>query len=333
VTCATARRERGRNEWTCDFAYNRSFGLKALRRYEDVDYALVIDADDVIVYEPNFDAAAFKATLTADLYHVELRLRNLPYKRPQIFNNRLEFLYRGVLHEFIDTPDGGNSWGTGKLNYGMAHGFHMLAGLEGSRNIDPKKYHHDVDILRHALKSESNKFLRSRYTFYLAQSLRDTGERRRALKAYEQRVEMGFWHEERYMSLYNAAELRAELGYPATEVIATYLEALEICPNRLETLHGAVRFCRDKRLFHQGYVIAKGAIGLRRECPQDGLFVQRWIYDYGMLDELAVAAYWAGFYQESLDACEEILIAGKIPAEERGRVEANALAARQKLAA
>jgi tetratricopeptide (TPR) repeat protein len=324
VTCATARRERGRNEWTCDFAYNRSFGLKALHQYEDVDYALVIDADDVIIgYEPNFDAAAFKATLTADLYHVEMRLRNVVYKRPQICNSRLEFLYRGVLHEIIDTPDGGNSWGTGKINYGMAHGFYMVAGLEGSRSIDPKKYH----------QSESNKFLHSRYAFYLAQSLRDTGERRRALKADEQRVEMGFWHEERFISLYNAAELKAELGYSATEVIATYLEALEICPNRLETLHGAVRFCRGKRLFHQGYVIAKGAIGLRRECPQDGLFVQRWIYDYGMLDELAVAAYWAGFYQESLDACEEILIAGKIPAEERGRVEANALAARQKLAA
>ena len=53
-----------------DFAYNRSFALQALRRNDAIDYALIIDADDVIAYEGGFDAAAFKAGLTADLYHV-----------------------------------------------------------------------------------------------------------------------------------------------------------------------------------------------------------------------------------------------------------------------
>jgi glycosyltransferase involved in cell wall biosynthesis len=315
-----------------DFAYNRSFALEALRRNEDIDYALIIDADDVIVYEPGFDATAFKAGLTADLYHVQIRLRDFVYERPQICSNRIEFLYRGVLHEFIDTPDGANSWGPGKMSLASAHGFHMAAGLEGSRNIDPEKYRHDVDILRRALKSESNEFLCSRYTFYLASSLRDAGEKRKALKAYEQRAQMGFWHEERFISLYQAAELKADLGYPTTEVVGTYLEAFETCPTRLESLHGAVRFYNGKRLFHQGHLLAKGAIGLRLECPLQGLFLQAWIYDYGMLDEFAVAAYWAGYYRDCLDACEALLAVGKIPADQRGRVEAIALAARQKLA-
>jgi len=30
---------------------------------------------------------------------------------PQICSNRIEFLFRGVLHEFIDTPEGANSFG------------------------------------------------------------------------------------------------------------------------------------------------------------------------------------------------------------------------------
>ncbi len=314
-----------------DFAYNRSSALTALRRNLDIDYALIIDADDVVVYEPGFDAVAFKAGLAADLYHVQIRLRDVVYERPQICSNRIEFLYRGVLHEFIDTPDGANSWGPGTMSVASAHGFHMAAGLEGTRNIDPGKYRHDADILRRALKSERNEHLRSRYTFYLACSLRDAGEKRRALKAYEERARMGFWHEERFMSLYNAAELKADLGYPATEVVGTYLEAFETCPTRLESLHGAVRFCNGKRLFHQGHVIAKGAIGLGLSCPLQGLFLQAWIYDYGMLDEFAVAAYWAGSYRDCLGACEALLAAGKIPADQRGRVEANALAARQKL--
>jgi glycosyltransferase involved in cell wall biosynthesis len=314
-----------------DFAYNRTFALKALRRNEDIDYALIIDADDVIVYEPGFDAAAFKAGLTADLYDVQIRMRTVVYECPQICANRIEFLYRGVLHEFIDTTDGANSWGTGKITRGNVHGFHMVGTQEGSRTLDPQKYRRDADILRHALKSESSKFLRSRYTFYLACSLKDAGEKRRALKAYEERAQMGFWDEERFISLYSAADLKAGLGYPATEVVATYLESFETSPNRLESLHGAVRFCNGNGLFHQGHVIAKGAIGLRLECPQNGLFLEPWIYDYGMLDEFAVAAYQAGRYVECVDACERLLGEGKIPKEMHDRVKKNAEFAAEKI--
>jgi hypothetical protein len=110
------------------------------------------------------------------------------------------------------------------------------------------------------------------------------------------------------------------------------MQAYEFCPTRLEPLHGAVRYCRGKQHFQQGYLIAKGAIEIGLEYPGEGLFLQRWIYEYGMLDEFAVAAYWAGRYRECLDACEELLAAGKIPESERPRVEANAAAAREKLA-
>jgi glycosyltransferase involved in cell wall biosynthesis len=314
-----------------DFGYNRSLGLAALRRRPEIDYALVIDADDVIAHEPGFDAAAFKASLTADLYSVELRQRDVVYRRPQLCSNRIEFLYRGVLHEFIDTPDGATSWGGGKMSSAAAEGFHMLVGLQGARSLDPQKYRNDIDILQRALKSESHEFLRSRYTFYLAQSLRDAGDARGALTAYEKRGEMGFWHEERAVSLYNAAELKAKLDYPATEVIGTYLKAYEASPTRLEPLHGAVRFCRGKKLYHQGYVIAKGAMALAPQPPRDGLFVRPWIYDYGLLDELCVVSYWVGDHQTCLDAAMRLLREGKLPAEHRARVEANAESARKHL--
>ncbi len=315
-----------------DFAYNRTFALTALRRRKDVDYALMMDADDVVQLEPNFDSVAFKNGLTADLYHVLILLRDVSYERPQICSNRIEFLYRGVLHEFIDTPDGANSWGGGTMNVAFAKGLQVCAGLLGSRNIDPQKYQRDTEILRHALKSESNKFLRSRYTFYLAQSLRDAGQKRQALKMYEQRAEMGFWHEERAISLYNAGELKAALNYPETEVIGTYLAAFEMSPNRLEPLHAATRFCRLHERFHQGYVIAKGAVSLSRQVPQSGLFIQKWVYEYGLLDEYSVVAYWAGQYRDCLDASLTLLADGKLPADMRARVRKNADFAQEKLA-
>jgi hypothetical protein len=81
--------------------------------------------------------------------------------------------------------------------------------------------------------------------------------------------------------------------------------------------------------YKEGYEIAKRA-GLLRDAPE-GLFVEPWIYEYGLLDEFAVNAYWAGAYQECLDACERILREGKCPQAQRPRIEANAAFARQKL--
>ncbi len=40
-----------------DFAYNRSFALERLREVEDVDYAMIIDADDTLELDAGFDPA------------------------------------------------------------------------------------------------------------------------------------------------------------------------------------------------------------------------------------------------------------------------------------
>src|SRR5262249_34053903 len=73
-----------------DFAYNRSLGLARLRERSEIDYALVIDADDVIVFDDGFDPKGFKTRMDADLYHVLIRLGPIRHHRPQLFSNRLE---------------------------------------------------------------------------------------------------------------------------------------------------------------------------------------------------------------------------------------------------
>jgi glycosyltransferase involved in cell wall biosynthesis len=50
-----------------DFAYNRSHVLVKLRELEQIDYALIIDADDLLVLPKDFDLAAFKAGMRDDL--------------------------------------------------------------------------------------------------------------------------------------------------------------------------------------------------------------------------------------------------------------------------
>jgi tetratricopeptide (TPR) repeat protein len=177
-------------------------------------------------------------------------------------------------------------------------------------------------LLEAALAQETDAFLRSRYMFYLGQSFRDCGEPAKAADAYLQRAEMGFWAQEVFVALYQAGQLREALGAPFEEVLAIYNRASAAAPDRAEALHAAAKLCRHAERFVQGYEIAKPGLGM--SPPAEGLFVEPWIYEYGLLDEYAVNAYWAAKYQDCLEASLRILACETLPETMRGRVVANA---------
>jgi hypothetical protein len=297
-----------------NFAYNRSFALQKLREQRHIDYGLVIDADEVLVYETDFNAARFKRALTKDLYDIETRYGNIVYSRPQLFNNRLEFFYKGVLHEYLECAH--------IQSRELASGFFNRPLQDSARSHNPKKFQDDAAVLEAALSTETDPFLISRYTFYLAQSHRDSGNQKQALQAYLQRSRQGFWQEEVFVSLLNAARLKERLGHETAEVVQAFMAAHESLPSRLEGLHGAVRVCRQHNQHQQGYILAKHALSLPR--PKTGLFIEQWIADYGLLDEFSIVAYWAGHYRESFNACLQLLKESKAPAEDRQRIRKNA---------
>ena len=298
-----------------NFAYNRSHALAELRQVAAIDYALVIDADDVLVFDADFDPASFKAAMHHDLYDAEIRHGGSTFFRPQILRNSLAFSYKAVLHEYLEAPNVPIARITAK-------GFHFEVGRGGARSENPKKYQDDAIVLQDILHTETDTFLISRYTFYLAQSYRDCGDAEQALAAYLKRAGLGFWDEEVFESLYEAAKLKEALGHAPDEVLAVYTKASDIMPRRAEALHGASRFCRMQGRNREGFELAKR--GLQIGMPSGGLFVQRWIYEYGLRDEFAINAYWSGEHRESLDACITLLASPMLPASERERVGANA---------
>ena len=89
-----------------DFAYNRSFALERLRQVDDVDYAMIIDADDTLELDAAFDPRAFKAQMTHDLYDVPVCHGIIAHHRPQLFSNRLPFSFKGAIHEYLEAPAG-----------------------------------------------------------------------------------------------------------------------------------------------------------------------------------------------------------------------------------
>jgi tetratricopeptide (TPR) repeat protein len=306
-----------------NFAYNRTFALEKLRDLTDIDYALIIDADDQLVMEDEFDPVVFKSQLCSDWYDIQVRDSGAQFFRAQLCNSKLPFYFKGVLHEYLVAPSQGCTRAT-------AGGFHIESGRAGARSRDPRKYEEDAKVLEGALLTETDSALIARYKFYLAQSYRDAGQSEKALRLYLERAQFGGWNEEIFQSLYNVGQLKEALGYPEDEIIGAYLRAYEHSPVRVESLHELVGFCYRNGKPALGYLIGKQAIKI--PMPLRGLFVQAWIYEYGMLDEFASAAYWSGHYSECLYACLKLLADAKMPADQRPRIRTNANCAREKLA-
>lgn len=303
-----------------DFAYNRSLALARLRAVGHVDYAMILDADDFLALD-GFDAYTFKSQMDRDIYDVEVVHGNIRHFRPHIVSNRLAFAFMGVLHEYLAPP-------LGPLSRATATGLRIVIGHGGARSGNPQKFQDDAALLERTLQAETDPFLISRYTFYLAQSYRDCGERRKALENYLKRAELGYWHEEAYVSLLEAGKLMEVEGYPFDAVTAVYERASQLVPARAEALHAASLYCRNHGRNAQGRDFARRGI----ELPSPvGLFVQPWVYDWGILDEFAINAYWAGDYRDSLDASLRLLGSDKLPTAMVKRVADNARFAAGKL--
>lgn len=314
-----------------NFAYNRSHVLARLRERKDIDYALVIDADDTLVLPAGFALPP----LDADTYILEIRHHELRYFRPHLLRNALAWRYEGVIHEFLSVPgiDGHARRLPEEMRQKVLSGLHYLMHDDGARRRtdDKTRYARDAAVIAHALEDEHDPLLRARYTFYLGQSYQNADQPERAIEAYRRRATMGFWDQEVFVSLYRAAQIMAQrvgqTGYDLEPVIAAYQAASAACPARAEALHGASRLCRINKKFADGYNFARD--GLKIPKPSNGLFVDSWVYEYGLLDELAVNAYWSGQYKDCLDACHRLLREGNMPGHMRERIEKNADFARE----
>ena len=297
-----------------DFGFNRSEALR-LAQATDTDYALMIDADEILVFEQGFDPIAFKNNLTADLYNVFAQFGQTRYHRPQLTSNKKKFYYRGILHEYVDCHDP-----IGTRDF--ARGFMNTPIQDGARSSDPEKYQKDAIRFEEALASgtvEEKDF--NRYHFYLAQSYRDSQQWEKSLDAYLKRADLGGWNEEVFYSLYQAGRIMEILEKPVDNIIQAYFKAYQTAPWRAESLWAAARLCRAFSRFDQGYRFAKQ--GLKIRYPEGALFVGQGIYEWALLDEFSIASYWTGNYRESRIASIQILKENKFPADQKERIEAN----------
>ncbi len=293
------------NEWI-NFSHNRSLALSKMREVDHIDYSLMIDADEILIFDPDFNISEFKSNLSSDIYNVLSMLGGIIYPRPQLISNKKNFRYEGAVHEFLAMDISGS--------LGQVEGFKNQPIQDSNRNKSGlQKYKNDAIILENEILNPNvGDYLRSRYTFYLAQSYRDCNEKESAIKNYRIRSTQGFWREEEFVSLYNIAKIKNESDYTKEEVLQDFYKSFEHSPHRLEPIYWIMQICRLNGWNNQGYMAGKSIID-KLNIPKDGLFVEKWIYEYGLLDEFSICCFYSGRTQESKDLCLRILSEGKIP--------------------
>jgi glycosyltransferase involved in cell wall biosynthesis len=289
-----------------DFSSNRNQALELARQYGD--YALIIDADDVLEADTGFAWPA----LTAPGYLLEIVYNQLRYRRVVLPRLDADWEWKGVLHEALVSPHLAQAQ--------FLPGLRIRIHNDGarSRQSQVEKFTRDAQVLRAALDKESDN---ARYRFYLAQSLRDAGDTAGAIAEYEKRVAMGGWAEETYFSRLQVAVLKERLGAAYAEVVAAYLDACDCRPARAEAPCELARYFR----MHQRWNLARhfAQIAASLPIPDDVLFIDRAVHDWRARDELAIAAYWCGDFTHSAALCRELLADARLPASERERVQKN----------
>ena len=270
-----------RNEWN-NFGANRTELLKIAKNKSD--YLLLLDADMVVELN-NFK----KENLFADGYHVRY-CGDLDYSQILLIKNTFDWTYVGVTHEYINSVEAKKYAEVSSLKIKHLH--------DGQNRSN--KFLRDIELLEQGIKDEPNN---ARYYFYLANSYRDIGDYKKAIEIYQKRISLGGWSEEQYCSIYQTAKCFEVLGN-INEAKIYYLKAWEFRPTRAEPLYYLAVLCRNNKEYQQAYMFCKRAIEIK--YPNDSLFIERPIYEYLIMFELSINAYWVGKYQESYEFCKKI---------------------------
>ncbi|WP_262413151.1 glycosyltransferase [Actinacidiphila acidipaludis] len=113
-----------------------------------------------------------------------------------------------------------------------------------------------------------------------------------------------------------------DLTWPAA--MDALIRAWDARPQRLEACYELTSRLRVAGRYHAAHVFARaGLTAARSGLPDDLLFVQPWIYRYGLLFEFSITAYWTGDFAASLRACDELLARKDLPAAYREQTLAN----------
>lgn len=282
------------DEWV-NFSHNRNLALNHC--FGKSDYIFIFDADDR--FKGDF---ILPNDLTKDAYGFKLGgdSGEFEYYRTLLIKNTPQIKWRSVIHEYLDF---GRHVETEYFSQGN---YRVISGRFGARSQDPQKYYKDALILEEAFFKPEDEDLKSRYAFYCAQSYRDAGMNKEAIKWYKKRIELKGWIEEVTCSYENLGRCYDNSG-KTQEALNAWLMGYDYNPARMECLYNAVKLLRIQGNCRLAYQLAKIATNIPYPV-NDVLFIQGDVYDLWIYYELSICAYYANDFQLGYECCKKVLL-------------------------
>jgi len=278
-----------------NFGTNRTIALK--HAYKKTDYLFIFDADDMIHGD-----LKMPDHLTDDYYFFKFG-DNIVYKRGLLINNQYKWEFIGVLHEYLECIDNKNV----KQNF-IEGNYFIDSGKTGDRSKDPMKYFKDAEILEKAFyeAEKNNNDIKVRYSFYCAQSYRDSKQREKAIEWYKKRLSFLGWDQEVYFSCLMIGNLYKELN---EEEKAVYYWTLgyEYERERYECLFYLINHFRLKKcpkLAYQYYLM----IGKKHINFDDKLFATFSVYNYLLDCEMVCIFFDVGKIEEGAETFKSLFL-------------------------
>jgi glycosyltransferase involved in cell wall biosynthesis len=249
-----------------DFASNRNEALALAAK--KADYLLFIDADERLEFSDTFSLPE----LDKDAYYIATRLPNVVFYRMLLVNNHLKWVWEGVLHEALYSPDANRS------SEVLPDVENIATATDGHRSRDPETLQNDVRLLEKALQKDPKN---SRTVFFLAQSHYLARSYTRALMYYQKRAAMGGFDEEIYFSLYMIGYLQEKLGMAPEIFLESYQKAYRFRPSRAEPLFRIAHYYHRVGEYQAACDQLKEALSI--PLPLGSLNVEQDMYDNGHL--------------------------------------------------
>lgn len=272
-----------------NFGVSRSFALHVAK--DTADWLLCLDADMIAHWNPEWTPFT-ESNIEAYL---------LETSTDSSWSNRLPLLIRGniawksvgAVHEYLAKMD------DSPIITKVAD----FITIQTENRSTPEKQQWYAKMLEEELVDTSHP-LSPRSLFYLAKTYQELGDSR-ALSVYRRRTALLPGAEETYNALVRQGQLEE---WP--HCIVAWMRANEMRPWRLEARYHLARVLREHELYGTAYLWA--SMNLNEPNP-DSVFVDTWIWDYGMKFERSISASRLGYHEEALRLCDELLKDKRLP--------------------
>jgi len=290
------------DEWT-DFGFNKSLMMK--KAQNKADYILHMDADDPLVGEFIFT----QSDIGYDVYLISVKRGTIDYKAYTLFNAKRSWKFCSVAHTTIKTID--NPYFTiGDLS---KYDYYVSSEDIGARTADPEKYLKDAKKLKKQffdtlLNDPDDLNLRS--IFYTAQSYMDYKMFEEAIRWYRLYTKIkDNWIEEHFEAQMRIANCYIRLDGDSNLIEQEMKKAIDIYPDRAEPYFILGNYFNNKKQSEKAYQYLKQAQvkDLTSVKQKYVLFINEFNYGKYINDELSVACYWTGRYEEGIKLIEEII--------------------------